>query len=58
MAEAVAGELWDTVTGGFSDPLRERDARAQGIEWVDPADLFDPAHRGKATSKLFDLKWG
>ena len=56
MTDAVAEEFWSTVDGGFLDAVRVRDARTDEIKWVESADLFDPVHRSKTTSKTCDLK--
>ena len=42
--ETVAEQFWDTVSGGFLDPMRVTCARAEGIKWAESAVLFDPLH--------------
>ena len=49
MTEAATEKFCDTVSGGFLDEVRVKDASAADIQWVESADLFDPVHRSNAS---------
>ena len=52
---------WDTVRGGYLDPVKVRAARAVELDWVRESDMYDVTERSESFAvtgrKPIDLKW-